>query len=87
MAVDDPAVLYLPKEFALWTKRSLFDDDLTRRYWPGLKVDVIWCEHTIGVCAEAAWVIEETREETGCDIGPLRPARKAMDLFATTLNG
>lgn len=63
MRADVPAMLYPVEEFAKWTKQALFDDDLAQKYWPNLKVEVLWCEHTLGSCIEAGWVYEELRKE------------------------
>jgi len=63
MRTDVPGMVYPYEEFAQWTRRALFNEDLARKYWPSLKVDVIWCEHTVGTCVEAGWVYEELKKE------------------------
>ncbi|KLO13272.1 hypothetical protein SCHPADRAFT_890150 [Schizopora paradoxa] len=63
MKVDVPAMTYPVQEFERWMKRALFEDDLAQEFWPSLKVEIIWCEHSTAPCVEAGWIFEELRKE------------------------
>ncbi|KLO13273.1 hypothetical protein SCHPADRAFT_997491 [Schizopora paradoxa] len=64
MKVDIPKTLYPLEEFERWLKKALFEDDMAKKFWPKLKVDVIWCERSPWTFVEAGWAIQELRKES-----------------------
>ena len=56
-----------PAIFAERIRRALFDDNLARKYWPRIGVDVVWGEKSIWVIVDAVWELQKAREKADRD--------------------
>jgi len=43
-------------------RKAAFDDGLAKAYWPRMRTDVIWCEHSPWTLVIAAWEFEKMTE-------------------------
>ena len=67
-----------PAVLAERSRRALFDDELARRYWPHVGVDVVWGEKSFWVVIDAMWELQKARKEADEDGITGRPLRFHM---------